>query len=127
MCSAGGHGLHVQGGGGKEGLCLCLLLPYPVCSPALYLAVSVGDVAEQAPSSPAHQGREVFAALTYRTYIVIAVEIYKWGFASGCVYFCVEEWFLPGVSGFSRGLCDQEFCSFFVLNHGPELWSSFGL
>lgn len=80
-CSAGGHGLPVQGDRGKEGLCLCLLLPYPVCSPALYLAALQEDVAEQGS----------FHSCTpwERSICCSDIEIHKWGFARSCVYFCV--------------------------------------
>lgn len=106
-CSAGGHGLPVQDGRGKEGLCLCLLLPCPVCSPASYLGcLCRGTWQSRAPSSPAHCGREIFVVLTLK---------YINGALQGAVFtfVCRKDFFL--VPGFSRWLCDQEFCSYWKM------------
>lgn len=64
----------------------------------------------RAPPSPAHHGRDLFAVPTLK---------YINGALQGAVFtfVCRNDFFL--VPGFSRWLCDQEFCSFFVV----LLWS----
>lgn len=60
----------------------------------------------RAPSSPAHHGREIFAVPTLKCVN---------GALQGAVFtfVCRNDFFL--VPGFSRWLCDQEFCCCFVV------------
>lgn len=71
-----------------------------------------GTWQSRASSSPAHPGREVFTVLTLK-YINGALQGAVFTFVCRNYFFLVPGFSRPALPG--AWLCDQEFCSFFVL------------